>query len=100
MKLSLCQMIAIACILAVGFLAVMSFVSRDAAADRYVIKDWYRFIDIIHNNGDSTRHITDRDTSYATHESSGSHQHPWVLPDMRYGGTYTCYLNSSCYLCD
>ena len=107
MKMFFCQMIAIVCILAVGFLMVTLFVSEDAEADRYKTREWWRFIDIRHNNGDITEHITDTDISYSTdhsirtHSIDGSeHWHDGPELKARYGGSYTCFLNSSCSLCD
>ena len=106
MKLSLCQMIAIASIFAIGITLVIPI--QETEADRYATRSWERYIRITHNNGDETRHVTESDTTYSidhstrtTHlEAIGRHYHDSPDTSATFEGFYLCYLNSMCSLCD
>ena len=107
MKMSLCQVIAFFCILAVGI--ILGAPIQETEANRYATRYWERLTSIHHNNGDITEHVVQSDTTYSIDHntrtnfySEGGSLHWHNSPEYSCNYSYIgpCYLNSTCSLCD
>jgi len=98
MKMSFCQMIAIVCILTVGFIIIAPFVSEDAAADDYTKTLTIHITRVMCANGVVHHYVSREMRRIQPHTNNEPHQHDPPGLRVYFNNDETCSV-SGCYNC-